>query len=356
MDKALTSAQQIAELVRFSGDTLRNKSAGESAPTEAVAGTLFQNELEISAEVTPGLWAQLESAREHLSIPPDTIHAFVYASPELQASCFATSTQNCVLRFSSGLIDLLDAREFAFVCGHELGHFLLGHGISKMESGDLSIEYFMQQRAQEISVDRIGLIAAGSLDVAIRALMKTVSGLSNEHLRFDVGRFLSQLGKSGAMRGASEFEATHPSILVRCRALLWFSLNDYFTVGHEAFSRAQFDALDARIQKDLATYVDGPAREKIEQAKNDLALWIAANEIVQNGVFGKADQIAFEKMFGAEMLAKLINFLRDIPRSEVQDAVYERVRTTREALEALIPSSFECEVAEIQHRISANLK
>ena len=356
MANALTPAQGIAELVRFSGDTLRHKSAGESAQTEAIAGTLFQNELEISAEVTPGLWAQLEIVREHLDIPPDAIHAFVYASPELQASCFATSTSSCVLRFSSGLIDLLDASEFSFVCGHELGHFLLGHGITKIESGDLSIEYFLQQRAQEISVDRVGLIAAGSLDIAIRALMKTASGLSSEHLRFDVGKFISQLGKSGAMTGAGEHEASHPSMLVRCRALLWFSLNDFFTMGQDAFSREQFNTLDARIQSDLATFVDGPARKRIDQAKTDLALWIAAMEIVQNGVFGKAEQIAFEKMFGAELLAKLIGFLSDIPKSEVQDAVYERVKTTREALEALIPSSFEGEFEEIQTRISANLK
>ena len=54
----------------------------------------------------------------------------------------------------------------------------------------------MQERAQELSVDRVGLIACGSVDIAIRALMKTVSGLSSEHLRFDVGTFISQLDKS----------------------------------------------------------------------------------------------------------------------------------------------------------------
>ena len=142
----------------------------------------------------------------------------------------------------------------------------------------------MQQRAQEVSVDRVGLVACGSLDIAIRALMKTASGLSSDHLRFDVGTFISQLSKSAKPAGHGDHTASHPSILVRCRALLWFSLNDFFTTHKGTFPQGQLDVLDLRIQNDLRTYVDGPARKQIEESKNDLAMWMAAYEIVQKGV------------------------------------------------------------------------
>ena len=355
MTDSLQSATELAEQIRFSGDTLRSTSDGNTAQTEAIASVFFQNELEIAPEVTPGLSAQLDLVCDHLRLPRSQINAFVYASSELQAACFAASTSKCVIRFSSALIDLLDAKEFSFVCGHELGHFLLGHGVAKMESRDQSTEYFMQQRAQEVSVDRVGLVACGSLDIAIRALMKTASGLSSEHLRFDVGTFISQLSKSAKAAGHGDHTASHPSILVRCRALLWFSLNDFFTTHKGTFSQDQLDELDLRIQNDLRTYVDGPARKQIEESKNDLAMWMAAYEIVQKGVFGKREQSVIAEMFGADTLKRLIAFLKEIPATEVEDTVYERVRATREALEGLIPTAFEAELREIGERISTNL-
>ena len=355
MADSLQSATKLAEQIRFAGDTLRHNSDGNTAKTEAIASVFFQNELEITAEVTPALAAHLDQVCDHLRIHRSLISAFVYASSELQAACFAASRSKCVIRISSALVDLLDADEFSFVCGHEMGHFLLGHGVAKTEPRDLSLEYFMQKRAQEVSVDRVGLIACGSLDIAIRALMKTASGLSSEHLRFDVGTFISQLNKLAKPAGRDDYTASHPSILVRCRALLWFSLNDFFTTKSGTFSRDQLAQLDERISNDLKTYVDGPALKQIEESKNDLAMWMVAYEIVQEGVFNKKEQSAVAEMFGADTLKRLINFLKDIPASEVENTVYERVKATREALEGLIPTGFEAELQKITNRISSNL-
>ena len=355
MADSLTPSRKLAEQIRFSGDTLRSGSEGNVARTESIASVFFQNELAITQEVTPALSEQLILVCDNLQIPRLQIDAFVYASSELQATCYATSTSKCVIRFSSALVDLLDAQEFSFVCGHELGHFLLAHGVVKMESRGSSIEYLMQQRAQEVSVDRIGLIACGSLDVAIRALMKTVSGLSSEHLRFDIGTFISQLRKPETLSGHGSHNASHPSILIRCRALLWFSLNDFFTKSTKTFSQKQLNQLDDRIQKDLSTYVDGPAHKQIEESKTDLAMWMAVYEIVENGIFEKSEQAVISEMFGVDTLNRLISFLQEIPVSEVHDTIYERVKSTRESLEGLIPESFEAEVREIQKKVSSNL-
>ena len=355
MADSLQPATELAEQIRFAGDTLRHDSTGNTAKTEAIASVFFQSELEITAAVTPALSAHLDQVCDHLRIHRSQISAFVYPSSELQAACFAASRSKCVIRFSSALVDLLDADEFSFVCGHELGHFLLGHGVAKMESRDLSLEYFMQQRAQEVSVDRVGLIACGSLDIAIRALMKTASGLSSEHLRFDVGTFISQLSKSAKPTGRDIDTTSHPSILLRCRALLWFSLNDFFTTESGTFSRDQLAQLDDRINNDLRTYVDGPALKQIEESKSDLAMWMAAYEIVQKGVFDKKQQSVVAEMFGADTLQRLINFLKEVPASEVENTVYERVKATREALEGLIPTAFETELQEIRESISTSL-
>ncbi len=303
--------------------------------------------------MTPGLSRRLETVCQTLLLPERAVDAFIYASPEVQAECYASGTEGCTLRFSSALVDLLDDDEFEFVCGHEAGHFLLGHGLAGMEGHSDSLEYFMQQRAQEISVDRIGLIACGSLEVSIRAMMKIVSGLSGEHLRYDVGAFLRQLDDSPQRAG--DAASTHPSIFVRCRALLWFSLNDSFNRGDLKFKREDLLRLDKHIERDIAKFVDGPARRIIDDAKKDLMLWAATNHCVQNGILNKKEQAAIAEMVGMETLTSLKNFLSDISASDVQVEVYQRMKTARENLERLLPSSFEKTVHEIEEKVAKML-
>lgn len=353
MDKYASAAKELAENIRYSGDTLRHYAEENPSVAGRVLGSVYQNELRVSSEVTPGLADHLKSVCSRLHLPADSINAFIYASPDIQAECYLGSTQNCILRFSSALIDLLDDDEFMFVVGHEVGHFLLGHGLARIENSDDSIEYYIQQRAQEISSDRIGLISCQSLDVAIRAMMKTVSGLTDEHLRFDVSAFLRQLDETPHTGG--NHASTHPSILVRCKALLWFSLNDAFNRGGEDFCGKELLRLDKHIQNDLDKYVDGPAREIIAEAKENLLLWVIANHVVQDGALDKKEQKAIAGFVGEQTLERLKRFLSDLPVSEVHDEVYQRMRVAREDLERMIPTSFEMTFREIEERVSSAL-
>ncbi|MBL6934419.1 MAG: M48 family metallopeptidase [Alphaproteobacteria bacterium] len=353
MDRYASAARKLAENIRYSGDTLRHYDEGDSAVAGRVLGSVYQNELRVSSEVTPGLADHLKSVCSQLHLPANSVDAFVYASPDIQAECYSGSTQNCILRFSSALIDLLDDDEFMFVVGHEVGHFLLGHGLARIENSADSIEYYIQQRAQEISSDRIGLISCQSLDVAIRAMMKTVSGLTDEHLRFDVSAFIRQLDETPHTGG--HHASTHPSILVRCKALLWFSLNDAFNRGGEDFCRDELLKLDQRIQNDLDKYVDGPAREIIKEAEENLLLWVIANHVVQDGVLDKKEQKTIAELIGEQNLERLKNFLSEIPIPEVRDEVFQRMRTAREDLERMIPTSFEMTFREIEEKVSAAL-
>ena len=190
MIDGLQAAREFANRLRFSGDTLRPQTDGSRDQTQAVKSHLYRNALQSSPQVTPDLSDRLISVYKNLKVPVESVAAFVHASPEIQAECYSATDTECVLRFSSALIDLLNEREFAFVAGHEIGHFLLEHGLTRKDAHQESIEFMIEQRSQEISVDRIGLLACGSLDVAIQALMKTVSGLSaptlalrREHIR-----------------------------------------------------------------------------------------------------------------------------------------------------------------------------
>ncbi|MCK5664360.1 MAG: M48 family metallopeptidase [Thiotrichaceae bacterium] len=342
----LQSAVDFANQIRFSGDTLLATDFQHAGRSSTLKNLFFSNELSISKEVTPALYGSLESVLDRLGVAKDAVEAFVYASPEINAECYSGDRSECVIRFTSGLVDILNESEFEFVVGHELGHFLLSHSIARMENNNESIEFYMQQRAQEISADRLGLIACDSLDVAIKALIKTVSGLSEEHLRFDVGSFLSQLRKTTGVSGQGH-QSTHPSILVRCRALLWFSINDSFIKKSRVYLANEVLDLDSKIQNDLAKYVDGSARNKIEDAKNNLSMWMAAYEITQDDKFTKKEQEMFSEMFGKETLDKLISFLNDLSGSEIKGTVFSKVEDAKRELELLVPSSFEKELESL---------
>ena len=185
MDDELVKARNFARTVRFSEDTL---TADESIKIENTEIDAFfsLNSIHITPLVTPVISKSIDKVIKRLQIPPSSIKAYVYASPEIQATCYAGNDVDCVIRLSSGLIDILENNELEFVIGHEIGHFLYSHGLAaSLNNNNESLEFSIKQRAQEISADRIGLLASESLDASIRAMMKTISGLTTKYLKFD---------------------------------------------------------------------------------------------------------------------------------------------------------------------------
>jgi hypothetical protein len=325
MTEPLETARTLAELLRFSGDRVRNRSSGHRSPADRVRATCRENSLRVDRFVTPSLARSLERACDNLQVPTDVIDVFVFASPHLQAECLASSTADCVVRVSSTLIEVLDDSEFQFVIGHELGHFLLGHGIANVEAQAGSLDYLLQSRAQEISVDRIGYHACGSLEATVRAMMKIASGLGSSHLRFDLGAFMSQLQEADQRDVQASAFSTHPSILVRCRALFWFSMLEVETSGASQYSIHDLQKVDERVRSDLDRFVDAPLLRIVSEAKENAKMWCSALEIVSDGVFSAEEQLQFGELFGARALAGLKGLLTDTPVNGVKDMIQTRV-------------------------------
>ena len=351
MGDNLQAARRLAKEIRFSGDIPDAKPAKVSA---AIRNFFLANELQISPVVTPALYKNLNSALENMLIPKETAAAFVYASSEMQAMCFGGDERGCLIRFSSGLVDILDAEEFNFVVGHEIGHFLFGHHPAKKTTNGGDLEYLMRRRAQEISCDRMGLVACGgSVHVAIKALMKTVSGLTGEHIHFNVAAFMAQLKDFSGNFLDAFHQSTHPSVLIRCRALLWFSLNDYFGGNSGKFSETQLSDLDKKIKKDIAKYIDAPAHKTIEKAKHDVEMWLSACAIVRDNVFDKKEQEKFAKDYGQANLRKLKAFLSGMPGSKIKSAVATKLEEAKSRLKNLIPRGYKSALMDIEKKQKA---
>jgi len=349
MDSYLLAAREFATRVKFSGDKCDVEYVNDSGRSDSLKDVFYCNELCLTEEVTPDLFDGLVQVLSRLDIPRNAVEAFVYASSEINAQCFSADSAKCIIRFSSGLIDILSHEEFQFVVGHELGHFLLSHSFPNEVGDNSSAEFYMQQRAQEISADRMGLIACNSLDDSIRALLKTISGLNDRHLRFDVGGFLSQLKKTTKSVGQSH-QSTHPSILVRCRALLWFSMNDAYSNATNTYPEGSLVALDEKISDDLEKYVDGSVRKMINESKEKLSMWVATLEIINSGKFSKESQKQFQTVYGEDKLESLLAFLSNVDTKDVKSMVSLKLEEAKQELQELIPNSFNNELESIQSK------
>lgn len=347
MPNDLSAARQVAEDLRYSGDIATGEFSRESQ-VDHVRAIATQQSLKLNAAVAPTLWTAWVTVCERLEVPLDRASAYVYADPMPRADVFADSFEHCVVRFSSGLIRLMDEREFMFVAAHELGHYLLGHSRLQRtdEPGDL--EQYMLQRAAEISVDRLGLRGCESVEVSVRAMMKLIAGLDQKHIRFDIAAFVQQLSDRERADVALDESATHPSIVVRTRSLLWSSIAGVqHGSGRDAFLAAKA-RLDERVAADLHRYVDGPVLERIEEAKSSVAMWMAAIRLARTGGFVKEDQELFRSVFGEIRLEKFKGFVSGRSQAELRSEVEGRAREAVDRLREIIPRGAEAQLDECE--------
>jgi hypothetical protein len=348
---SLKAIMDWADHFRFVHDIL-----SDVDPILGVSGRLKDNflkdGLEISEKTLPIIGRRFATVCDRLNIPRDAISAFVYASAEVQAECYGAGLNSCIVRFSSALLELLDEDEFAFVAGHEIGHFLLRHKSTNAQSANLSS--LRKSRAQEVSADRLGLLTCGSIEVAMRAMMKTASGLSSKHLAFNVSEYIRQLNKLSDNSSAEIFR-THPSVVLRSRALLWFSMLDRSRFNSTAFYE-DVQKIDGRIAGELFADVDRILSHQIQSSKNDLKIWFAALRIVESGSFSKTDQNLLTAEFDIETVKSLKCFLQELSPAEALYLVKDRISETKFRLQELLPDCYEDMVGQMKIRAESIIK
>ena len=350
----LAKARNFAITVRYSGDTLTADDSIKIENTE-IEAFYSLNSIQVTPLVTPIISKSIDKVIKRLQIPPSSVKAYVYASPEIQATCYAGNEADCIIRLSSGLIDILENKELEFVIGHEIGHFLYSHGLAASLNNNESLEFSIKQRAQEISADRIGLLSSESLDVSIRAMMKTISGLTTKYLKFDIAAFLSQLSNTAKYKSQISINSSHPSMFLRCRALLWFSMSETFKNGEKNYQPNEIEKLNTKIQSDIDKYVDSLAYEKINDLKKDVEMWLAVSMIVKDDSFNSDEQAVFKEMFGENTLEKLKIFLSSHDSATAaKKSAAKKLEDSMKILYSTIPISFESEMELLEKKIKTN--
>lgn len=335
----LDQARRLAAKVRF----LEDRPSPDCVAFEVEHGFhrdyMLRHGVLVNMAITPDIELWLQEVCDRLYIPRKAVFAFVYSSSEVQADCVNDTLDTCVLRFTSGLVNLMEKAEFQFVAAHELGHFLFMHNSRSNHKGEESPEGYMIRRGRELSSDRIGYLGSGSLDASLRAVMKTASGLSSRHIRFDVARYMQQSLNFAQPSGGESRNSTHPSVLFRSRALLWFATEVTSVSELWQHTEAIRAKIDAKIQKDLETLVDGHVRNNMREIESDLLLWKLCVLIISEGSFTKTDQDKVESALGSEALSGIKSFLQLYPSSELLLEAQKRLNSTVSALCSEFPRS-----------------
>ena len=182
-----------------------------------------------------------------------------------------------------------------------------------------SQEGYIKKRAQEISVDRIGLLACKDINIASRAITKSLSGLGEKYISSNMQGFLSQLDLDDAQHDDKGRFSSHPSFILRLKALLRFSMSDPYLKHAKNVGGTSLEDVDKLIQNDLNIFIDKDLRQEINDAKK-YGLFGVAFAFVKDGSFSKSNQAKLANQFGDEMKSKLIKM---VIRLSKDDAINE---------------------------------
>ena len=151
-------------------------------------------------------------------------------------------------------------------------------------------------------------------------------------------------------------EATHPALVIRARALLWFSMNESFMKPAGRGVQQELRKLDRRVEEDLSRYVDGSVRRLIAEAKDALLLWVVADHVVREGAFRREHQSTIGGFMDGELLDGLRRFLGNLAPETARAEVASRLALASDELRSLIPTTFANEYSEIRQFVAGKLE
>lgn len=334
-------ATQFASQFRYSEDipTKRIKTLGNSEYEIYEA----HNSLLITKSISPKIYDSLERIAKNLLIDHSKINLYVNASSEINAKCFNGVDDGYVVILSSSLVSLLKDMELDFVIGHEIGHLLLGH---TKESNHASAEGMKLSRSRELSVDRIGLVASRDLDATLRAIIKTISGLSEDYLNFNITEFIDQIRKFDIDASEILEKTTHPSLLIRARAILLFSTSNKY---QELFNKDGRDLLkiDSAIKREMDKHIDKSFNKKTEDLKTNFNFWVTCFAAISDQSLSKEEQNFIAKRFGENKLQKFKSMIEGRGLDEIKTIVNKRLIKSADELSNYRTISVNNDITEI---------
>ena len=276
----------------------------------------------VTENLFPKIYKALEEATKNLKldIMPEL---YIKPCPEMQAICHSTKNEKIIIEINSGLIEKFKINEISFIIGHEIGHKIFNHFEypsileNTIEAHRLNI--LQLNRFSEISCDRVGLLACKSIDVALKAIVKLASGLSDKHISTNLVEYLEQYKKFRKKYLNKEIEEgifhndKHPSLPVRARAIMKYVMSDiyYFWVGKKGKAPFKIHDVDDLIYKDLSD--SGETIDLInKEVYSNLLLWASIKIFSVDNKISKNEQKIMLRFCKQEKVTQVMKSLKQI--------------------------------------------
>ena len=279
---------------------------------------LLSRSIRVEKAIFPTVGGAIEKVFKRLDLENE-FNFFVTADNfQANAACsLMPSASKPDIIITSKLIELLSEEELQFIIGHEVAHYFYQHSLyPNLETAsetNLKLNILNLNRSAEISADRVGFIASGSLEKSLRASLKLASGLSEKHLKFSFSTYLDQLREIESIgKSQSELWSTHPSFLIRIQALIWVSLSKEYHEYFDTKKKGVYDlkTIDSKIEKTIKKVV-GDELENANKAIYDRArLWGSLKLFLVDNKFSKEEQAKFTELVGKEKANKAIGWLK----------------------------------------------
>ena len=194
---------------------------------------IVRNAQRVSRQTAPDLAQLAAECGQTLNSGP--FELYVLRARQMNAYTFGFSDPRVVVLYSP-LLKVMDASELRFIIGHELGHVVLNHtwlttllgGIAGVPPSFGAVIIFTfafrwWSRACEYSSDRAGLVACGSLEKAVSALVKLAAGALDSPAEIERALRLLDAEDDSPVNVLGESLATHPLIINRIEKLRKFA-------------------------------------------------------------------------------------------------------------------------------------
>ena len=278
---------------------------------------LLSTSLKITKEITPKIYNIIDNILTQLEILDINLECYVYNDAEMNASCFSIEDNtNIVIMISSGLVNNMKEDELAFVIGHEIGHYIFGHleyrEIVREKNELLDMKISRVYQSHEISADRIGLICSGSIESSLRAIIKTVSGLSDEFITHNLHSYLHQI-QSLKYDDLAHSKHTHPIFPIRAKSLTLFSMSElyYWWINDTRKAPLNTEILTKKIRKDLESTTLKSLRDESTHIVEKFQLWFYVKSFTEDNKLDKNELSFLENQFGSDTAIKALRFAED---------------------------------------------
>lgn len=257
---------------------------------------------------------------------------YVSASPTPNASVILLNEIPTVL-MTGGLMNLLSLDEIACVLGHEIGHSILRHSRARPEDGIQTAIALDRWRAQEVSADRVGLIAARDLETAIRTEIKMVSGLRSDQFQVDIAAVIADA--EATMEGDDERRwaaaSTHPEFPLRAWALCQFAQSDlYQSVSHGSGGRALRE-VEVAIEDRFHAIGGGAAFRATSDIVHEAVAWLGVLIVAEDHVITETERGVLVGLVGTIWADDAVSYSRRSGMEAVKRRAIEHLETLAQA-------------------------